>query len=366
MQKGILAVITVSGLIYNLGLMARPWFEGQMIQCLFFIQKGQSHFSDMLKLASAYFIAIFTVQISRFIKRLYVRRFANNINRSMKQTYYNNLVHTDTCDLKNVNTGNAMTKALSDVDACSEGIRKFTTEIFDTGVALFSYVFMLFAYDWKLALLCLIFPPVSYVIAERMKVVVLKTGAACKESAGRLNAATLDRIQNAITYRIYGCETQRNKDYETHLADYEKASVRADLPVAALPPIYKLISMTGVLLIFYFGSKNVMGTGWTSWDIAAFSAFLSCFSRLSVKSSHAAKLFNAIQKAQVSWKRILPFMKAGKEDKPLPASSLGQVNARFLGFSYENSAPLFKDLTFQLLPVRSLVLPARLPAENPH
>ena len=86
--------------------------------------------------------------------------------------------------------------------------------------------------------------------------------------------------------RIYGCETQRNKDYEAQLADYEKASVRADLPVAALPPIYKLISMTGVLLIFYFGSKNVMGTGWTSWDIAAFSAFLSCFPAV-CKSSHA-------------------------------------------------------------------------------
>ena len=154
MQKGILAVITVSGLIYNLGLMVRPWFEGQMIQCLFFIQKGQSHFSDMLKLASVYFIAIFTVQVARFIKRLYVRRFANNINRNMKQTYYNNLVHTDTSDLKNINTGNAMTKALSDVDACSEGIRKFTTEIFDTGVALFSYIFMLFAYDWKAGVFC--------------------------------------------------------------------------------------------------------------------------------------------------------------------------------------------------------------------
>ena len=30
MQKGILAVITVSGLIYNLGLMARPWFEASL------------------------------------------------------------------------------------------------------------------------------------------------------------------------------------------------------------------------------------------------------------------------------------------------------------------------------------------------
>lgn len=39
--KGILAVITVSGLIYNLGLMARPWFEGQMIQCLFLSRKAK-------------------------------------------------------------------------------------------------------------------------------------------------------------------------------------------------------------------------------------------------------------------------------------------------------------------------------------
>ena len=32
-----------------------------------------------------------------------------------------------------------MTKAISDVDDCAEGIRKFTTEVFDTGVALAGY-----------------------------------------------------------------------------------------------------------------------------------------------------------------------------------------------------------------------------------
>ena len=350
MQKGILATITISGLIYNIGLMAGPWFEGQLVQCLYFIQKGQNHFSDMAKLAAGYFMAILIVQSSRFIKRLYVRRFANNINRNMKQTYYNNLVHIDTQELKNTSTGTVMTKALSDVDTCSEGIRKFTTEVFDTGVAMVSYVVMLLLYDWRLALLCMIFPPVSYVIAERMKVIVQKTGAASKESAGRLNAATLDRIQNAITYRIYGCENERNNDYETHLADYEKASVRADLPVAALPPLYKLISMASVLFIFSFGSRNVMGNGWAAWDIAAFTAFLSCFTKLAVKSSHAAKLFNAVQKAQVSWKRILPFMTAGKKDAPLPESQPGCVKANDLGFSYENSTPLFQDLDFEVFP----------------
>ena len=35
--------------------------------------------------------------------------------------------------------------------------------------------------------------------------------------------------------------------------------------------------MIGVLFILYFGSRNVLGTGWKSWDVAAFTTFLSCF-----------------------------------------------------------------------------------------
>ena len=29
-----LALVTVSGLIYNIGLLATPWFEGRLAQCL--------------------------------------------------------------------------------------------------------------------------------------------------------------------------------------------------------------------------------------------------------------------------------------------------------------------------------------------
>lgn len=43
-----------------------------------------------------------------------------------------------------------MTKAVSDVDDCVEGMRKFTTEVFDTVVALIGYAVMLFTYDVRL------------------------------------------------------------------------------------------------------------------------------------------------------------------------------------------------------------------------
>ena len=57
----------------------------------------------------------------------------------MKQVLYANLVRKDKVELEQAGTGTLMTKAISDVDACAEGMRKFTMEIFDTGIALLAY-----------------------------------------------------------------------------------------------------------------------------------------------------------------------------------------------------------------------------------
>ena len=74
----VLLAVTISGLIYNIGLLAGPWFEGKMTGCLVDILKGADQFSDMLVLVLGYVTAIAIVQTARYIKRFYVRRFAKN------------------------------------------------------------------------------------------------------------------------------------------------------------------------------------------------------------------------------------------------------------------------------------------------
>ncbi len=349
-ERSILFVVTITGIIYNVGLLAGPWFEGKLIQCLLDIYGEEKHFSDMLRLAIAYVAVIAMVQIARYMKRFYVRRFGNHINRNMKQILYGTLIHHSKAELEREDIGTIITKAISDVDTCSEGMRKFTTEIFDTGVALAGYAILLFTYDWRLALISLIFPPISYCIAEKLKVVVQRSGAAAQESRGRLNAATLDRVSNASTYRIFGCETQRNCSYEEHLADYEKSAVKANSWVAAMPPIYQIISMISMLFIIYFGSKNVLGKGWEAWNIAAFTTFISCFTKMAVKSSKAAKLFNAVQKAEVSWKRIKPLMKLVPDEAAENTVSPDILTVQNLGVSYSENEPVFFGLSFSAKP----------------
>ena len=345
-----LTLITLSGLAYNVGLLAGPWFEGRLAQCLADILGGNETAAAMTALAAGYILVTLLVQAARFIKRFYVRRFANNINRRMKGVLYANLVRQSRGALEKQGAGELMTKAISDVDDCAEGIRKFTTEVFDTGVALAGYIVMLFAYDRHLALLCMIFPPISYICAEKMKKPVQRAGAAYKKAAAALSAATLDRAKNAVTYRVYGCEDAQEARYEAALDGYEQAAVRANVWQAALPPLYLAASNLSVLFILWFGAKNVLGTGWRAWDIAAFTTFLSCFMKTAVKSSKAAKLFNAVQRAEVSWKRIKPMMKTPRALEPLAIPAAQRVEVSGLSFCYDGGAPIFEGVSFSAQP----------------
>ena len=349
-QWRVLLAVTFSGLIYNVGLLAGPWYEGQMTGCLVNILGGTAGYCDMLTLVVSYVAVIAIVQISRYIKRFYVRRFANNVNRDMKEILYSSLVHRSRAELEEEGAGNVMTKAILDVDDCAEGMRKFTTEIFDTGVALAAYVGMLLFYDWRLAILGMLFLPVSYVLAEKMKRNVQRTGAAYKEQSGELSTATLDRATNAVTYRVYGREEERRQAYEANLTDYEKSAVKANIWSTAFPPLYRIISMTGVLFILYFGSQNVLGNGWKTWDVAAFTTFLSCFLKLAVKSSHAAKLFNAVHKAQVSWKRIKPLLKEATYEDDSLVQEPGTLEVSEVSFAYPGGEKIYEDFNLSATP----------------
>ena len=125
--------------------------------------------------------------------------------------------------------------------------------------------------------------------------------------------------------------------------------MRSNVWQSALPPLYLAASEAGVLFILWFGAKNVLGTGWSRWDIAAFTTFLSCFTKLVVKSSKVAKLFNAVQKAEVSWKRIKPLMKQPEQLEPLQVPQAADVTLKDLAFAY-GDVPIFSGLNLTAHP----------------
>src|SRR5574344_2407028 len=205
-EIGVLSVVTVSGLIYNVGLLAGPYFQGKLIDAISDAISSSPHktFKGILFLALVYIAVILFVQAARAIKRFAVRRFANDVNAQMQNIMYAHIVCKSEDNLLNSSVGSLMTKAVSDVDACVEGMRKFTTEIFDTGVFMVSYLVMMFTYDVKLTLVATVFIALALFVAELVKKPVYSLTSAWRKSASELNGRTYELTDAAMMNRIYG------------------------------------------------------------------------------------------------------------------------------------------------------------------
>ncbi|MCM1064931.1 MAG: ABC transporter ATP-binding protein/permease [Eubacterium sp.] len=347
-EKKILLLIAIGGIGFNGGMIAGPYFEGRLAQCLYECIQGQATGKDMLRLAGVYLSVIFFVQLMRSLKRFSGARLRNDLGRNMRHMLYNGIVHMSREEVERENTGAMMTKAVADVDASAQGMQQVTTEIFDTGVLLGSYLGMLLVYDWRLTLLACLFIPVAYVIALCLKGPVTRINERFKQTAGRLNQETLDRVNNAITYRVYGREQDRDRSYEKILTEYEKNAVASNLWGSATTPIYNTIAMSGILFIIWFGGKSVLGTGWTVWDIGMFTTFVSCFTKFAQKVSSSARMFNNMQRALVSWRRIKPLFREYVElPRPDQEAFVEKIHVENVAVSYPGCEPVLRGISFE-------------------
>ncbi|MFA5493094.1 MAG: ABC transporter transmembrane domain-containing protein, partial [Bacteroidales bacterium] len=133
-EKFVVACIIIFGLSCNSTIILGPIYQGKLIDSI----AGGDNLYSVLLLSATYVALIGAIQILRYFKRFYIRRFANSTSSTMRLMIYNNIMNKSTSELDNENMGNLMTRVISDVDLCVEGMRKFTTEVFDTGVLMIS------------------------------------------------------------------------------------------------------------------------------------------------------------------------------------------------------------------------------------
>ena len=341
-ERKTVVLLSLFGILYNVGMIARPIYQGKLIDAL--VEKQNLYI--LSKLSLTFILVIGLVQFFRYLKRYFVRQFANRTTATMRFMIYNNLIHKSEKELHNENMGNLMTKAISDVDVCVEGMRKSTTEVFDTGVLFITYFITLLNYDVNITLYGSVFIPLAVLLAEKLKKVIFKFTREYREKVSQISDLTYDRINNAILYRLYGRELDNKKIYEVELSDFERKAIIANVWENAMQPIYNVIAMSGIIFVIIMAGNQIYNGNFT---IGMFSSYISLFTVMAVKASRIAKLFNTIQKSRVSWGRIKIYLKEyNKTDKKLNYMNDDiYLNIKQLDFSYNEIDYIIKNLNLE-------------------
>ena len=334
----IAAAIIFFGVTFNSCMSFGPILQGRLIDT---IVSGKS-LQAVIHQSLIFVGMILFIQIMRFFKRYYVRLFANRTSATMRMMIYNNIMNRGIIELRQESTGDLMTKAVSDVELCVEGMRKVTTEIFDTGVLMIGYLISMLVYDAKITILSVLFVPAAMWLAERLKKIIVKFSKTYRQQTGKVADLTYYNVDHALLYRINGIESINQTTYSTELDDLEHKAVKATVLENSMQPIYNVIAQIGILAIIYFcGIKVIAG----DWTVGMFSAYFLIFAALTTKASKAAKLFNSAQKAQVSWQRIKPYLSEykTKDTADRKEEAAASLDVRNLSFSYPGSTEVVID-----------------------
>lgn len=311
----LLLFITVTGIGYNIGMIANPYFQGRLINAV----SAKSDVSSILALLVYYLLAMLIVQGFRAGKRFGIRVFAYQTTHAMRLNVYNNLLQEKPEDLQKENVGALLSRAMGDVKAAVEGMRKITTEIFDTVILFLSYIAYLFLFDPRITAFALIPVAFSILVAFVLRKLVYTSQAKSRKSYSVVSSLAFDTFDHALLYRVYGRDKAIEEKASKALSQYQKDTTRSNVLSDTMMPVVDILALVGLIPILYLGIGMVRnGTPVfypnpllpsDVWDDGLFEAYLTVFILLAKKSSHTAKLFTTVQKGLASWRRIQPFLK---------------------------------------------------------
>ena len=95
-----------------------------------------------------------------------------------------------------------------------------------------------------------------------------------------------------------------------------------------------------MIFVFLIGIRRIESG---LWNIAVMTAYISCYTRVSLKTSKSAALFNSMTRSSVCWKRIKEQMHE-IQDEPHVPQDISSVTCSIPVAYYDPSVPVLHDI----------------------
>ena len=390
MEWLLLALVTASGLIYNVGLLATPWFEGRLAQCLADILGGNETAAQMAVLVLVYIaVTLLCVAASvaaSLLPPLLLGRVIDRLTAGLPLTFLAVLLYFGSLALEGVFSsaqesllvlfGQKMTHALR-----SEMSRKLTrlpagtlagqnpgqvaarfSGDVDTVEALFtsgiismvadacrivSILAVIAVKNTGLALVLLLVLPLFAVFTRHVQKRMLAAQLDNRRAVAAVSGQVPETLHNIRTIRALGIESYRERRYDRCIGDSYAAMERTNFYDAVYSPVVLLLNAVvvgAVMLLSASGKAEILRL--FGMSVGTSVAVISYISRIFAPIESLGMEIQSIQSAMAGVKRIDAFLAQPERTVPPEGEKVarGDVALSHVTFGY-GEKPVLKDLS---------------------
>ncbi len=247
--------------------------------------------------------------------------------------------------------GEVISRATNDINmvqsAVGQGLGEFINQIV-TGIGIVVITFYLHPY---LALISfLVLPLISFIVFYLGK----KIRGLAKQIQARLAdiSALLQEVLSGIRIiKAYNAETKEYENLQNSNQQAFDVNVKAARVMALVLPVIEITSITGILTVIWYGSKEVIAGRLTAGTLVTFIGYLG----MSVSPiTSLSRLFGVFQQALASAERVFELMDEKQETEALGEKqeleiTKGQIEFKNVSFSYEKEV-ILSNVSFVINP----------------
>ncbi|MBS1808145.1 MAG: ABC transporter ATP-binding protein [Acidobacteria bacterium] len=329
----------------------QPAFAGTVDQVVAFDGVTQMAIYFVLTMVVTFVLAVFQDVLLNTIGQRVMRDLRDEIFRkyqTIEVSFYD----------KNP-VGRLMTRLTNDVDSLNELFTSGLVEVLGNVVLIFGALWMMFYYNWKLALVSLLVVPLLILATAWFQRGARVGFRAVRTKIARLNAFTQEHLSGAQTVQLFNREKKAFEQFD----DINRAHLQANLDTifyfAVFYPLVNLISSTGIaVLIWYGGGLTIQ----QAISLGTLVAFVQYTQRLWMPIQDISDKYNILQAAVIASERVFKLLDTPdgivSPEKPALQSSpdeiKGRIEFRNVWFAYKDEDWVLKDVSFVAEPGESI------------
>ncbi len=256
-------------------------------------------------------------------------------------------------------TGEIMSRVNNDVNNLERIIIDGVEAIVMAGVAILGVGWVLFAMDWRLALLSLVPIPILAASGVLFTQRVHHLYQVVRRRLAQLNALLQDNLSGIREIMIFNRQDHEQERFSARSLDYSRGQLRVARLWSLYSPGMIFLGSIGSLLVLWRGSGMVVRGEMTLGELVAFLSYLGMFYQ-PINQIHNVN--HMLQHALASGERVFEVIDAEPEVRDaldaavLPGRSKGQVRFAAVTFAYRPGLTVLRDVDFEVRPGEKVAL----------
>ncbi|HXT21764.1 MAG TPA: ABC transporter ATP-binding protein [Thermoanaerobaculia bacterium] len=275
--------------------------------------------------------------------------------------------------------GRLVTRATTDIDALNELFTAGLVSVFGDIVTLLGIVIVLFALDWRLALVTFSILPLLLLITLWFKARAREMYRQVRIWIARINAYLQEHISGMTVVQLFDREEAALAEFKQINRTHRDVNVKTIFYYAVYYPAVELTTSLGLALIIWYGGAKVLAG---AVSIGALVAFFQYAQRFYEPISDLSDKYNILQAAMASSERIFKLLDSPVEIAapeqpyvpaplaalpregavaampagPRPRSVRGEVEFDHVSFEYKADVQVLRDVSFRIEPGQSVAV----------